>query len=392
MAYTALVQHLADTVDKDSALLQAFNSAIASSKQAAPDTYADIETFADFLGFMDMFVTWVPRANPDVRVVDDVMHLLGKFHFVFDQDELRRLSQTWTTAGNVKEPIPWLAEWLVLYSRQMGVFMDSRQSLTKESLQTFCRRQDYHMEDYIEPPEGWSSFNHFFARHIKPEARPIHGMADDTIVVSPADSCFAGSWPVDKDGYIELKHARWNVRTLLRGSKYQNDFDGGVFTHSFLNVNDYHRLHAPVAGKVLETMKMAGEVYLEVTVKDKKNVYTNVHVGSVPGELGVLDGEDHQWFQMRGLLILDSPIGLVAVIAVGMAQIASVMITAQEGRQLHKGEEICYFQFGGSDVVLVFQKNSNVGFTAQVTTPPAHYKVGQKIAQARPEARSSIIM
>ncbi|PHH82738.1 hypothetical protein CDD82_4994 [Ophiocordyceps australis] len=390
MAYTALVQNLADAVHKDAALLQAFNSAIASSKQAAPDTYADIQTFADFLAFIDMFAAWVPCTSPDVRVIDQVLYMLCKFYFVFNQDELRHLSQTWTTAGNVKEPIPWLSDWLVLYTRQIGLFMDSRQSLTKESLQTFRSRQDYHMEDYIEPREGWSSFNHFFARHIKPGARPIHGLADDSIIVSPGDSSFAGSWPVDQDGYIELKHARWNVRKLLQGSKYQNDFDGGVFSHSCLHINDYHRLHSPVAGKVLEAFKTAGEVYLEIGVKDKKNVCANVRVGSLPDELDFVDGEGHQWFQMRGLILLDSPIGLVAVIAVAMAQIASVVITAQEGRQLHKGEEICYFQYGGSDIVLLFQKKSNVHFTAQVTTPPTHYKARQMIAQARLEAGSSV--
>ena len=52
--------------------------------------------------------------------------------------------------------------------------------------------------------------------------------------------------------------------------------------------------------------------------------------------------------------------------------------------QLHsprKGEEISYFQFGGSDIVMLFEASSNVSFTAQ---PDVHYKQGTKIAQAYP--------
>lgn len=64
-----------------------------------------------------------------------------------------------------------------------------------------------------------------------------------------------------------------------------------------------------------------------------------------------------------------------------MAQVSSVNITCEEGVTLRKGEEISYFAFGGSDIVVVFEARSNVSMTAQVGT---HYKVGNRIAQAFP--------
>ena len=60
---------------------------------------------------------------------------------------------------------------------------------------------------------------------------------------------------------------------------------------------------------------------------------------------------------------------------------SSVILTAEEGVALRKGEELGYFQFGGSDVVVLFEARCNVCFTAQ---PDTHYRMGSKIAQAYP--------
>ena len=65
----------------------------------------------------------------------------------------------------------------------------------------------------------------------------------------------------------------------------------------------------------------------------------------------------------------------------GMAQVSSIIVTAEEGKFIRKGEEISYFQFGGSDIVMVFQRDSNVSITAH---KGIHYKVGTRIAQAFP--------
>ncbi len=88
--------------------------------------------------------------------------------------------------------------------------------------------------------------------------------------------------------------------------------------------------------------------------------------------------------QTRGLVVIDSPVGLVAVLPMGMAQVSSIILTAEEGVTLQKGEEISYFQFGGSDIVTVYERASNVEITA---FPGVHYKVGTKVGQAYPAVR-----
>ena len=64
-----------------------------------------------------------------------------------------------------------------------------------------------------------------------------------------------------------------------------------------------------------------------------------------------------------------------------MSQVSSVIITAEVGITVRKGEELSYFQFGGSDIILLFESSSNVSLSAQKTQ---HYKMGTKIGNAYP--------
>jgi phosphatidylserine decarboxylase len=62
-----------------------------------------------------------------------------------------------------------------------------------------------------------------------------------------------------------------------------------------------------------------------------------------------------------------------------MAHVSSVVITAEAGKALHKGEELGYFQFGGSDFIMVFERACNVQLTS---LPDVHYKQGSWIGNA----------
>ncbi|KAI9927118.1 hypothetical protein ASPWEDRAFT_55384 [Aspergillus wentii DTO 134E9] len=80
------------------------------------------------------------------------------------------------------------------------------------------------------------------------------------------------------------------------------------------------------------------------------------------------DHAGYQWCQTRGLVVIDTDLdskgnkkpegghGRVAVLPIGMAQVSSVVLTVKKGDYLQKGQNISYFQFGGSDIVTVFEK------------------------------------
>jgi phosphatidylserine decarboxylase len=151
--------------------------------------------------------------------------------------------------------------------------------------------------------------------------------------------------------------------------------------HAFLNTTDYHRQHAPVAGTVVEARVIPGQVYLEVIAEPVPGDASGRHRLKTRRNFDAPDNAGYQFAQARGLVVLESAIGLVAVLPIGMAQVSSVVLTAEKGVTLRKGEEISYFQFGGSDIIVLFEAKSNVCFSAQ---PNVHYKMGREIAQACP--------
>ena len=96
------------------------------------------------------------------------------------------------------------------------------------------------------------------------------------------------------------------------------------------------------------------------------------------GSLAPVDGTGYQFRQERGLVVLESPVGLVAVLPIGMAQVSSVVLTPEAGASLHKGQEFGFFLFGGSDIITLYEKD-RVKLTA---TPGTHYRQGQAIGTA----------
>ena len=110
-------------------------------------------------------------------------------------------------------------------------------------------------------------------------------------------------------------------------------------------------------------------------------VSQQIENGKTVNFLDAQDGTGYQFLQSRGLVVIDSPIGLVACLPMGMAQVSSVVLTAEVGVTLHKGEELGYFQFGGSDFVMVFERASNVQLISQVNV---HVQQGTWIGNAFP--------
>ncbi len=308
---------------------------------------------ADWKGIktLDQYYAYLARTEKLIPKARSILHEILEFYYLIGQSKYLNDSKLFQ-------------QWVVCFARDRGKFLDTPESI--KNLETYYRDKDFHMEDYYVAPSGWLTFNQFFAREIKPGKRPVAGLCDDSVIVSPADSVYQGFWKIDEKSDITVKGFKYSIKQLLDGSKYKDAFKGGMFTHSFLNVNDYHRYHVPVGGQVLETKVILGRMYLGVA-KDPKT-----------GKLVPVDDEGWQMTQARGLIVLQTKnLGLVAVLPIGMAQVSSVTITPDVGDMLAKGEEFGFFQFGGSDIITVFQ----AGKVKLTGKPDTHYLQGQKIGE-----------
>lgn len=304
-----------------------------------------VKTISQYYEFLNQMVTLIPTDR-------NLQPIILQFYYLID-----------LSPQNVLQTDPSFQRWTRKFAEEWGSFLDTTESAS--GIKSFFSNPRYHIEDYCVAPSGWLTFNQFFARQVRPGKRPVDARCDDTVIVSPADSVFQGHWPIQGDSKIAVKGLTWSVIELLDGSPYQDRFRGGVFTHAFLNVNDYHRFHVPVGGVVKEVRKIPGRVTLDVVKKPD-------------GSLDVVDGTGYQFTQDRGLIVVDSPVGLVAVLPIGMAQVSSVTLTAEHGTTLSKGEEFGFFSFGGSDIVTLFEAGK-VQFDATVGT---HYKQGTRIGHA----------
>ena len=354
-----------------------FQQAFEKAKSLDVKEMDGINSLEDYYAWLDSNLTWIPVENQFGRAM---FNHICMFYFVLDQSPVKEL-QNAVAPRDVAPALTPLSAWMKDYVRELGKFLDTPASITDESVKSFYNSPEFNMAEYLEPHGGWKSYNQFFARHTKPGCRPIAAIEDSRIITSPADATFDGSWEVRGDDTIEIKGIHWKISELLEGSPYKDRFAGGKWMHSFLGPADYHRQHAPVGGRVLESRDIMGDVYLEVTAVPDTATGRNRLEAKRVNKFDAPDNPGYEFMQNRGLVVLDSPIGLVAVLPMGMGQVSSVVMTAEEGKILRKGEEISYFQFGGSDIVVVFERASNVSITAQ---PGVHYKAGTRIAEAFP--------
>jgi len=306
--------------------------------------FKEVEDLTQFYRLLHKMLTDIPtqrEMGPD----------LDHFHYIVS-----------CSPGNVLNKDEMFRQWLVTFARDHGSFLDSIASA--KGLDTFINNPDYHIEDYQQEPSGWLTFNQFFARKVKPGKRPVAEPCNDHIVVSPVDAVYLGCWDIDEHAAVTAKGVKYAIPELLAGSPYRDAFDGGIFTHCYLDTNDYHRYHMPLGGVIKEARVIPGDVIVEMA-KDED------------GKLTAKDEVGFQWRQTRGILVVESVIGLIALLPVGVGHVSSVNFTVDPGTGLAKGEEFGYFCYGGSDMILLFQKEAIV----LTINAGKHYKQGEQIAR-----------
>ncbi|MEU3354591.1 phosphatidylserine decarboxylase [Streptomyces sp. NPDC037389] len=350
-------------------LTQGYENAKVNLKGALFDALEWPRNVPDYLGYLGKFSRWAPRQDPGEawssggNGQQEVYDRLCHFYYLVDQE----------VGGKIVQNDTWFKDWLVRYADAWGSFLDTTASFSEEQLVSFKLAPRYRVEDSMvgdkpNEPSGWLTFNQFFARELNPGLRPITDPTDNRTVAMPADCVYKMRYPIKEDSSIDptagplrlkLTHEVTSIPQLLSDrSAYGESFAGGTFVHYFLTPYSYHRFHTPVAGEVKECFPIQGKVYLDVTIDGN---------GQFDAPDSSADG--YEFTQARGVIVIDtadSPygdVGLVAVVPVGMAQVSSVHMTmtkpsqAPKDAQVPKGEEFGYFLFGGSDIILLFQKD-----------------------------------
>ncbi|KAJ8481386.1 hypothetical protein ONZ51_g6045 [Trametes cubensis] len=405
---TPIVQKLVDYFTENPEFKTAFEQSFLMAYATGIKEFQtfNIHSVDDYLRYMDDYVHWIP--TEDISGTNVYNHIC-MFYFILDLPPVRDHQNPIDPSAH--SPWRWLSQWLIDYAQEMGKWMNTTESINEGTIKTFAASPAYRdtpetdfYDQYPPPvPDGWTTFNEFFARHINPLFRPIADLTDTTAIVSPADCTFDGVWPVNEDPAdvttFDVKGVPWSISQLLddeaSGTYFGPLFAGGTFTHSFLNTTDYHRQHAPVAGRIVEAKVIPGLCYLEVVLKavdgkspDSSQPRLGMHRPMIPkANDPTIIPHRAAFIQARGMILIESAIGLVAVLPIGMAQVSSVVLSVKKDDYVEKGQELSCFQLGGSDIVMVFQKDAKVQLDQEKDT---HYKFGSRIGTGQPVPKQTV--
>lgn len=196
------------------------------------------------------------------------------------------------------------------------------------------------MTPFVEPNYWqYTSVNDWFTRAIRPDARPIEDVTLPNVLTAPADARYMVFLNVSVDFPIWVKRDKYDLNQLLNNPSLGKLFEGGNMMIARLAPADYHRFHSPVTG-TLGMFDDAGSSLLSV---NHDAVVSNNYV----------------FYNKRQIAVINSPsFGSVAYVTVGATCVGTIIITAGPPCPVTHGDQLGYFKFGGSTVVMLFQKDA----------------------------------
>lgn len=226
--------------------------------------------------------------------------------------------------------LPW-------FSKVYG-YLQRRPSSAAKIL-PFIKAFEVDSSEFSKPVEQFSSFNDFFIRTLKPEARRV---ALDYPALIPADGRYFFYANIDTCSGFIVKGKKFSLSALLKDSSLAQEYRGGSLVLARLCPSDYHRFHFPCDCIPGETKLLNG--YLSsvnpIAVKNNIEIFTE---------------------NKRTLCKLaSSHFGQVLYIEVGATCVGTIEQTYTPGKKQNKGDEKGFFAFGGSSLILLFKKNTIV--------------------------------
>lgn len=248
-------------------------------------------------------------------------------------------------------PLPQHALTRVVYwlTRQQSV-------LTTPVIKKFAKVFNVDMNDAVEPDlTTYKTFNEFFTRALKPEARPI--ASGDSEIASPADGRISAIGKINDARVFQAKGQDYSLLSLLGGDGEATERLGnGSFTTIYLSPRDYHRLHMPLAGRLIKQSHVPGRLFSvgPHTVRALPELFTR---------------------NERVIAQFETEHGLMALVLVGAMNVAAIetvwhglvtppqragishsnypVTTQQSVIELERGAEMGRFNMGSTIIVLL---------------------------------------
>lgn len=220
-------------------------------------------------------------------------------------------------------------------SKLVAYYPDS--SFSRYKIKSFIKKHNINKDEFVTKCEDFKTFNDFFVRKIKKESRIIDYA--ENIVVSPADSKLFVIPDISKEVTFFIKNKKFNLNTFLQDDLLAKKYDGGQMLIFRLAPPDYHRYHFPFNCFAYKPKIING-------------ILESVNPIAYKSGVQPLYENERQVIQLRS-----SVFGDVCLISVGAMFVGKIIHTFEPEKEYKKGAEVGYFKFGGSTLVLLFEKN-----------------------------------
>lgn len=230
----------------------------------------------------------------------------------------------------------------------------------------FITKYEMDVDEFAKSPFDFKTFNEFFYRALKPEARPI--ATGERVAIFPADGRHLAIPDVNAAAGFYVKGKKFTMPELLGDAALAGRFAGGAMLISRLCPVDYHRFHFPVSGTPRDSKLIDGWLYSVSPIALRRNLRYLVE-------------------NKREVTTIESPVfGTVAMVEVGATNVGSIRQAFVPDRPVAKGDEKGFFAFGGSCVITLFERG-RIRFDADVVASSADFvecyaRMGDRLGEA----------
>lgn len=221
------------------------------------------------------------------------------------------------------------------FSSFYGRLMDTAWS--RRLISGFIKDHDLDMDESQQFTGEFRTFNEFFTRKLKPEARPFDSSPEK--LISPCDSRLLAFEDIDVEEVIQVKGLTYALKDLLLDDTLSKKYQGGTVMVFRLNPLDYHRFHFPDDGLPHGTHNIDGLYYSvnPLALQTIPRLY-------VENKRAVTKFESAHF-------------GTLLFVEVGATNVGSIIQTYSDSTTVKRGSEKGYFRFGGSTLILFAEKD-----------------------------------
>ena len=229
----------------------------------------------------------------------------------------------------------------------------------------------------LKETEDYKTYNDFFIRELEDFARPLD--TSSNAVCSPVDGSIVDYGSIKSGQLIQAKRFKYELTGLIGDPLLTEGLEGGIFITIYLAPTDYHRIHCPLAGKIIKSNHMGDDLY-----SVNLNAQTSIPSLYIKNE--------------RASLVIQSSRFSYGLVAVGASIVGSIIPfwekrdlkkrssfkeswnngPEEDSKIVNKGQELAYFKMG-STVILLFPKVAKLNINSLYQNKTV--KFGERLAE-----------